>query len=127
MNWVSAYHRNMGQHRVMQMINDRLVEERAAGRQVVLIIDEAQALPEECLEAIRLLTNLETEKSKLLQVVSVGQPELDTTSRQSLSASASLNGSPSPICLRPMDDQGGLWLSVAPPCRGRLPGAATLQ
>jgi MSHA biogenesis protein MshM len=73
-----SYHRNMGQHRVMQMINDRLVEERAAGRQVVLIVDEAQALPEECLEAIRLLTNLETEKNKLLQVVLFGQPELDT-------------------------------------------------
>lgn len=59
------------------MINDRLVTERAAGRQVVLIIDEAQALPEDCLEAVRLLTNLETEKSKLLQVVLFGQPELD--------------------------------------------------
>ena len=72
-----GYQRNMGQHRVMQTINDRLVAERAAGRQVVLIIDEAQALPEDCLEAIRLLTNLETEKSKLLQVVLFGQPELD--------------------------------------------------
>ena len=72
-----SYHRNMGQHRVMQMINDRLVEERAVGRQVILIVDEAQALPEDCLEAIRLLTNLETEKSKLLQVVLFGQPELD--------------------------------------------------
>ena len=72
-----SYHRNMGQHKVMQMINDRLVEEKAAGRKVVLIIDEAQALPEDCLEAVRLLTNLETEKSKLLQVVLFGQPELD--------------------------------------------------
>lgn len=71
------YHRNMGQHRVMQLIGDRLVEERAAGRRVVLIIDEAQALPTDCLEAVRLLTNLETEKSKLLQVVLFGQPELD--------------------------------------------------
>ncbi|MGB5453595.1 MAG: AAA family ATPase [Sedimenticolaceae bacterium] len=72
------YHRNMGQHRVLQMINDRLVEEKAAGRRVVLIVDEAQALPEDCLEAVRLLTNLETEKSKLVQVVLFGQPELDT-------------------------------------------------
>ena len=71
------YHRNLGQHRVMQLINERLVAEKAAGNRVVLIIDEAQALPEECLEAIRLLTNLETEKSKLLQVVLFGQPELD--------------------------------------------------
>lgn len=72
-----SYHRNMGQHRVMQMINERLVEERTSGRRVVLIIDEAQALAEDCLEAVRLLTNLESEKSKLLQVVLIGQPELD--------------------------------------------------
>ena len=72
-----SYHRNMGHHRVMQMIDERLVQEKAAGRKVILIVDEAQALPEDCLEAIRLLTNLETEKSKLLQVVLFGQPELD--------------------------------------------------
>ncbi|MDJ0738684.1 MAG: AAA family ATPase [Gammaproteobacteria bacterium] len=72
------YHRNIGQQRVMRLINDRLVAEKAAGNSVVLIIDEAQALPEDCLEAIRLLTNLETEKSKLLQVVLFGQPELDS-------------------------------------------------
>ncbi len=72
-----GYRRNLGQHRVMQLINDRLVAERAEGRQVVLVIDEAQALSEDCLEAVRLLTNLETEKSKLLQVVLFGQPELD--------------------------------------------------
>jgi MSHA biogenesis protein MshM len=71
------YHRTMGQHRIMQLINAKLLAYRAEGRRVVLIIDEAQALPEECLEAVRLLTNLETEKSKLLQVVLLGQPELD--------------------------------------------------
>jgi MSHA biogenesis protein MshM len=71
------YHRTMGQHRILQMINEQLLAHRAAGRKVAVIIDEAQALPEECLEAVRLLTNLETEKSKLLQVVLFGQPELD--------------------------------------------------
>ena len=99
-----AYHRNMGQHRVMQLINDRLVVEKAAGRQVVLIIDEAQALPEECLEVIRLFTNLETEKSKLLQVVLLGQPELDThlgepSVRQLLQRITFTH------CLEPMDDK----------------------
>ena len=69
--------RNIGQHRVLKLINERLIELRAEGRQVVLLLDEAQALPEESLEAIRLLTNLETEKSKLLQVVLFGQPELN--------------------------------------------------
>jgi MSHA biogenesis protein MshM len=46
-------------------------------RQVVLVIDEAQAMPEETIEALRLLTNLETESTRLLQVVLFGQPELD--------------------------------------------------
>lgn len=69
--------RNIGGHRALQLINHRLIELKASGRQVVLLLDEAQALPQETLEAIRLLTNLETEKSKLLQVVLFGQPELD--------------------------------------------------
>jgi MSHA biogenesis protein MshM len=46
-------------------------------KQVVLVIDEAQAMPEETIEALRLLTNLETESAKLMQVVLFGQPELD--------------------------------------------------
>ena len=71
------YPRNIGQHRIMQHINQSLIDKKAAGHKVVLIIDEAQALPEDCLEAVRLLTNLETEKSKLLHVVLFGQPELD--------------------------------------------------
>ena len=49
----------------------------AAGKQVVLIVDEAQAMPEKTIEALRLLTNLETETTKLFQVVLFGQPELD--------------------------------------------------
>ena len=59
------YPRNIGKHRIMQLINEALIDKKAAGHKVVLIIDEAQALPEDCLEAVRLLTNLETEKSKL--------------------------------------------------------------
>lgn len=53
-----------------------------AERQPVVLIDEAQALPGETLEAVRLLTNLETEKRKLLQVVLFGQPELMTRLRE---------------------------------------------
>ena len=48
-----------------------------AGHPVALIIDEAQALPDASLETLRLFTNLETERGKLLQVVLFGQPELD--------------------------------------------------
>lgn len=64
-------------HRLQKLIGQRLVELIAAGQRVVLCVDEAQAMPLETLEAVRLLTNLETEKHKLLQVVLFGQPELD--------------------------------------------------
>ncbi|NNG13579.1 MAG: AAA family ATPase, partial [Gammaproteobacteria bacterium] len=64
-------------HRVLKLITDRLIELTAKGKRVVLMIDEAQAMPEQSLEALRLLTNLETEKYKLLQIVLFGQPELD--------------------------------------------------
>ena len=72
-----AFPRNIGQHRLLQRITERLVELNGAGRGVVLLIDEAQAMPDESLEALRLLTNLETRRHKLLQVVLFGQPELD--------------------------------------------------
>lgn len=58
-------------------IQNRLLELHAQGHSVVLILDEAQALPENSLEALRLFTNLETETRKLLQVVLFAQPELD--------------------------------------------------
>ncbi len=64
-------------HRLLKAIAQRLIELHQQGKKVVLLDDEAQALPEESLEAVRLLTNLETERSKLLQVVLFGQPELD--------------------------------------------------
>jgi MSHA biogenesis protein MshM len=70
--------RNIGQHRLLQLITERLLQHSADGKQVVLLLDEAQAMPDDSLEALRLLTNLETEKRKLLQVVLFGQPELDT-------------------------------------------------
>jgi hypothetical protein len=53
-----------------------LVNERAAGRLVLLVIDEAQNLTLPALEEIRMLSNLETEKSKLLQIILIGQPDL---------------------------------------------------
>jgi len=65
------------QDRVLRLITFRLLELAVAGRRPVLVIDEAQALPTATLEAVRLLTNIETEHRKLLQVVLFGQPELD--------------------------------------------------
>ena len=58
-------------------IERQLLALARAGHPVVLIIDEAQALPDVSLETLRLFTNLETERGKLLQVVLFGQPELD--------------------------------------------------
>ncbi|HTQ31631.1 MAG TPA: AAA family ATPase [Opitutaceae bacterium] len=57
-------------------INQLLLARIEAGRDIVLIIDEAQNLTFEVLEQIRLLSNLETDKQKLLQIVLIGQPEL---------------------------------------------------
>lgn len=65
------------QQEFTQAIQKRLVDIRKTGQAVVLIIDEAQALPNESIEALRLMTNLETESSKLMQVVLFGQPELN--------------------------------------------------
>jgi len=62
-----------------QMLRDLaqyLVDQRLAGRLVLLVIDEAQNLSQAALEELRMLSNLETEKSKLMQIVMVGQPNL---------------------------------------------------
>lgn len=56
-----------------------LVEQRAAGRRVIAVIDEAQNLSHDALEELRMLSNLETEKSKLIQIILVGQPDLRDT------------------------------------------------
>lgn len=69
--------RHYGHHQLLKMITNRLIELTNEGKNIVLCIDEAQAMPIETMEALRLLTNLETEKQKLLQVVLFGQPELD--------------------------------------------------
>lgn len=66
-----------GQQQLLKAIGEQLLELARRGRRVVVILDETQAMPVETLEALRLLTNLETEKRKLLQVVIFGQPELD--------------------------------------------------
>ncbi len=62
---------------LLRRVQAFLLEQAAAGRRVVLLLDEAHQLPPQTLESVRLLTNLETEKFKLLQVVLFGQPELD--------------------------------------------------
>ncbi|TFW17332.1 AAA family ATPase [Massilia arenosa] len=69
--------KDVDQHQLLKSITNRLMELAGEGKKVLLCLDEAQAIPVESLEALRLLTNLETEKRKLLQIVLFGQPELD--------------------------------------------------
>lgn len=64
-------------HRLLDSLQGCLLAHAAQGRQVVVIIDEAQAIPVRTVESLRLLSNLETEKRKLIQIVLLGQPELD--------------------------------------------------
>ncbi len=66
-----------GQHALLTSLTQHLVSSYAEGRRVVLCLDEAQAMPTETLESLRLISNLETEKGKLIQIVLFGQPELD--------------------------------------------------
>ncbi|MDE1546992.1 AAA family ATPase [Dechloromonas agitata] len=64
-------------YHLLKCVNEALLAYAGDERPVVVCIDEAQAMPLETLESLRLLSNLETEKRKLLQIVLFGQPELD--------------------------------------------------
>ncbi|MGE0444750.1 MAG: XrtA/PEP-CTERM system-associated ATPase [Vicinamibacterales bacterium] len=66
----------LGKPMLLRKLADFLVQQRQAGRLTLLVIDEAQNLSLPALEEIRMLSNLETEKSKLIQIIMVGQPEL---------------------------------------------------
>ncbi|HEX8610489.1 MAG TPA: AAA family ATPase [Telluria sp.] len=68
---------DVDQHQLLKAITHKLMALASEGKRVLLCLDEAQAIPIESLEALRLLTNLETEKRKLLQIVLFGQPELN--------------------------------------------------
>ncbi|HEV7618778.1 MAG TPA: AAA family ATPase [Burkholderiaceae bacterium] len=74
--------KDFDQYQLLKAINYRLLNLAREGKRVLLCLDEAQAMPIESLEALRLLTNLETEKRKLLQIVLFGQPELDRKLQQ---------------------------------------------
>jgi type II secretory pathway predicted ATPase ExeA len=66
-----------GATRVLRALQEHLLRLYGEGRRVVVLIDEAHAMPDETLEEIRLLSNLESSRHKLLQIVLFGQPELD--------------------------------------------------
>jgi general secretion pathway protein A len=69
--------KNRGRAALIQQLNEFLLETLKKGHVVSLLIDECQQLSESTLESIRLLSNLETDREKLLQVILVGQPELE--------------------------------------------------
>jgi MSHA biogenesis protein MshM len=70
------------QHHMLKELTKSLLNFAREGKQILVCLDEAQAMPLESIEALRLMTNLETEKRKLLQVVLFGQPELDERLKQ---------------------------------------------
>ena len=72
-----SYEESHSQKQLLDLINQHLLSTFAKNRHTVLIIDEAQLLSRDVLEQIRLLTNLETTKHKLLQIILIGQPELN--------------------------------------------------
>ncbi len=76
------YAHNTRQHTLLKNLRKALLEFHKKGKRVIVCMDEVQAMPVETLETLRLLTNLETEKSKLIQVVLFGQPELDVVLEQ---------------------------------------------
>lgn len=66
---------------IIKAFRDFMIEKSSEGKWVIIIVDEAQNLPDETLEELRLLSNLETDKDKLLQIVLLGQPELESKLR----------------------------------------------
>jgi len=72
------YGESINQNAILKLITRTLINHHERGKQVVLCLDEVQAMPIVTMEVLRLLTNLETEKEKLIQVVLFGQPELDS-------------------------------------------------
>ncbi|MEX2163347.1 MAG: AAA family ATPase [Sulfuricaulis sp.] len=71
------YPQHVNQHQLLKLLNRFLIDTYAGEKRVLLCLDEAQAIPIETLESLRLLSNLETERRKLVQVVLFGQPELN--------------------------------------------------
>ena len=72
-----AVTRDASKHEVMHQLHDYLLQRHMEDKQVVLFVEEAQGMPLDTLEEIRLLSNLETDQNKLLQIILFGQPELD--------------------------------------------------
>ncbi len=72
-----SVNKDISKHEVMHLLQDYLLQRHMEDKQVVLFIEEAQGMPLDTLEEVRLLSNLETDQNKLLQIILFGQPELD--------------------------------------------------
>ena len=69
---------NRNKNETIRALRDFMTQKTSEGKRVIIIVDEAQNLPVETLEELRLLSNLETDKDKLLQIILLGQPELES-------------------------------------------------
>jgi type II secretory pathway predicted ATPase ExeA len=72
---------NKNKNEVLKVFKEFLIEKYLLNKYVIIIVDEAQHLPHDTMEELRLLSNLETDKEKLLQIVLIGQPELEARLR----------------------------------------------
>ena len=111
------YPQHINQHQLLKLLNRYLIDTYAEGKRVLLCLDEAQAIPLETLESLRLLSNLETERRKLLQVVLFGQPELnarlDNPSIRQLKQRVSFSCQLSPLSLSEVEFYISHRLAVA--------------
>ena len=112
-----AYPQHINQHQLLKLLNRYLIDTYAEGKRVLLCLDESQAIPLETLESLRLLSNLETERRKLLQVVLFGQPELnvrlDNPSIRQLKQRVSFSCQLSPLSLSEVEFYISHRLAVA--------------
>ncbi|WP_456402593.1 AAA family ATPase [Persephonella sp.] len=67
----------MSKNKIFSILRDFLIQKKSEGKKILIIVDEAQNLPDETLEELRILSNMETEKEKLIQIILLGQPELE--------------------------------------------------
>jgi general secretion pathway protein A len=75
---LSIHLENKNKNEIIKALRDFMIKKSLKGRRVIIVVDEAQNLPDETLEELRLLSNLETAKEKLLQIILIGQPELES-------------------------------------------------
>lgn len=123
--------RDIDQHQLLKALHLRLISLAQEGKKALLCLDEAQVMPLETLEALRLLTNLETEKRKLLQIVLFGQPELDEKLRKNairqLAQRITFHYHIGPLAREELERYVAHRLEVAGYCGNRLFGAEAIR